>query len=202
MPTAWAPMPEARKTFGPVVLTGLAAAGLVAAAGAKPWVSAEGSTSTTDGIYLGMVTIADSEREMPLAGALALVLLAAWGVLLVTRGVVRRAIAVLGALAAVGLVICVVVGLGSLPDQVKDAFEEGGAGRPDTGLTGWFWAAAIGAGLSVLATVAAVRFVGGWPEMGTRYDAPGAGEPVETPLEEQSNLEMWKSLDEGHDPTE
>lgn len=195
-------MPEARKTFGPVVLIGLAAAGLVAAAGVKPWVSAEGSTSTSNLTYVGVVSISEAETEMPLAGALALVLLAAWGVLLVTRGVVRRAIAVLGALAAGGLVVCVVVGFTTLPDQVKDAFEEGGVGRPDTGFTGWFWAAAIGAGLSVLATLAAVRYVGGWPEMGTRYDAPGTGEPVQTPLEEQSNLEMWKSLDEGHDPTE
>jgi len=195
-------MPEARRTFGPVVLVGLAAAGLVAAAGVKPWVSVDGATTTSQGTYVGVVSIADTEREMPLAGALALVLLAAWGVLLVTRGVARRAIAVLGVLAAAGLVACVVVGFSTLPDQVRDAFEEGGAGRPATGLTAWFWAAAIGAVLSVLATLAAVRFVGGWPEMGTRYDAPGGGEPVETPLEEQSNLEMWKSLDEGHDPTQ
>jgi len=195
-------MPEPRRTFGPVAVTGLAAAGLVAAAGAKPWVSAEGSTSTAEGIYVGVVSIPNSEREMPLAGALALVVLAAWGVLLVTRGVVRRVVAVVGALAALGLVACVVVGFATLPDQVKDAFEEGGAGRPDTVLTGWFWAAAVGAVLSVLATLAAVRLVGGWPEMGTRYDAPGSAEPVETPLEDQSNLDLWKSLDEGHDPTE
>ena len=195
-------MPEARKTFGPVVLLGVAAAGLVAAGGNKPWVDVVGSTSTSNGTYVGLVSIADAEREMPLAGALALVLLAAWGVLLVTRGVVRRGLAVLGALAAVGLVACVVVGFATLPDQVKDAFQDGGAGRPDTVFTGWFWAAAIGAALSVLATLAAVRFVGGWPEMGTRYDAPGSSKPVETPLEEQSNLDLWKSLDEGHDPTE
>ena len=34
--------------------------------------------------------------------------------------------------------------------------------------------------------------------MGNRYDAPGAG-PVDDP---QSNLEMWKAIDEGRDPTE
>jgi uncharacterized membrane protein (TIGR02234 family) len=195
-------MPEARRTFGPAVVVGLAAAGITAAAGAKPWVSAEGATTTSNGTFVGLVSIADTETEMPLAGALALVLLAAWGVLLVTRGVVRRGFAVLGALAAAGVAACVVVGFMTLPDQLRDALDEGGAGRSDVGLTGWFWAAAIGAGLSVLATLAAVRYVGGWPEMGTRYDAPGSGEPVETPLEEQSNLEMWKSLDEGHDPTQ
>jgi uncharacterized membrane protein (TIGR02234 family) len=195
-------MPDARRTFGPVVVAGLATAGLVAAAGVKPWVSAEGTTATSQGIYVGVVSIQDAEREMPLTGALALVVLAAWGVLLVTRGVVRRAVAGLGAIAALGVVACVVVGFATLPDHVKDAFEQGGAGRPDTVFTGWFWAAAIGGVLSVLTTLAAVRYVGAWPEMGTRYDAPGSAEPVESPLEEQSNLDLWKSLDEGHDPTQ
>ena len=47
--------------------------------------------------------------------------LATWGVLLVTRGVVRRAVAVLAALAALGVVTVVVVG-GFL--QVDDAAED------------------------------------------------------------------------------
>jgi Tryptophan-associated transmembrane protein (Trp_oprn_chp) len=41
-----------------------------------------------------------------------------------------------------------------------------------------------------------------WPEMGTRYDAPGSAPPPPVaPPEEQSNLDLWKALDEGHDPT-
>jgi uncharacterized membrane protein (TIGR02234 family) len=195
-------MPEARRTFGPVVLVGLACAALAAAAGSKPWVSVDGSTATAERVYVGLASISESELEMPLAGALALVLLATWGVLLVTRGVVRRVLAGLGTLAALGLVTCVVVGFATLPDQVRDAFDEGGAGRPDASLTGWFWAAAVSAVLSVLATLAAVRHAPDWPEMGSRYDAPSAVETPSAPLEEQSNLDLWKSLDEGHDPTE
>jgi uncharacterized membrane protein (TIGR02234 family) len=195
-------MPESRRTFGPVVLVGLAAAGLLAAAGAKPWVSVVAASSTTERTYLGLVSISSSEREMPLAGALALVLLATWGVLLVTRGVVRRVVVALGAVAALGLVACVVVGFATLPDGVKDAFQDAGAAPPDVSFTGWFWAAAVSAVLSVLATGAGLRHVGGWPEMGARYDAPSAGETPIAPLEEQSNLDLWKSLDEGHDPTE
>ena len=39
--------------------------------------------------------------------------------------------------------------------------------------------------------------------MGGRYDAPGASEePVDdVPPEERSNLDLWKQLDEGRDPT-
>ena len=69
--------------------------------------------------------------------------------------------------------------------------------------------------LTLAAGLAAVRFIPSWPEMGTRYDAPtgaprtdasaatsdgpaGAGpDPAE-----KSNRDLWKSLDEGSDPTE
>jgi hypothetical protein len=46
--------------------------------------------------------------------------------------------------------------------------------------------------------------VGRWPEMGRRYDAPAARAvaPGGGPAEEQENLELWKALDEGRDPTD
>jgi hypothetical protein len=40
-----------------------------------------------------------------------------------------------------------------------------------------------------------------WPEMGSRYDAPGAAEQETAPPEERSSLDLWRSLDEGQDPT-
>ena len=46
-------------------------------------------------------------------------LLAAWGVLLVTRGRVRRAFAVLTAVAALALLVSVVVGYATLPDAAR-----------------------------------------------------------------------------------
>ena len=107
------------------------------------------------------------------APALSLVVLACWGVLLVTRRLVRRVVAVLALLAAVGLVAAVVVGLFTLPDQVIEAFPEGVTRTTDTNLTSvtaWFWAAAVGALLSVATTALAVAWVGRWPEMGSRYD--------------------------------
>ena len=38
-------------------------------------------------------------------------------------------------------------------------------------------------------------------EQGKRYDAPGAGETAAEPGE-RSNLDLWKAMDEGRDPTE
>ena len=43
-----------------------------------------------------------------------------------------------------------------------------------------------------------------WPEMGTRYDAPGSAVPAPaTPAEpdERTGLDLWKAMDEGRDPT-
>ncbi len=141
--------------------------------------------------------------EMPLAAALSLVVLACWGVLLVTRGLVRRAVAALSVVGSLGLAVTVVVGLTTLDDRVLEAMRESGAGSDTLGidLTGWFGAAAVSAVVLVVAGVLAVAWCPAWPEMGSRYDAPGAADPVDVPAEERTNLDLWKQLDEGRDPT-
>ncbi len=87
------------------------------------------------------------------------------------------------------------------PGGLVDALAAYGAVDVVVGRTVW---AGIGilAGLVVLVSaVLAVRDVGGWPEMGTRYDAPGQ-QRVELPEPDSTtNLDLWKSMDEGHDPT-
>lgn len=189
-------MTEPRKTFLPVVGLGLASGTLAAVAGSKPWVV----PSADEGDPLGLIAEAG---KMPLAGALALVVLVCWGVVLVTRRRVRRAVAVLGLLAAVGLAITVVVGWVTLDAQVTEALRGAAVAASDTEVhhSVWFWAAAIGSLLSVVATAAAVRFVPAWPEMGSRYDAPGTKRQEQPPAEEPTSLDLWKSIDEGRDPT-
>jgi uncharacterized membrane protein (TIGR02234 family) len=187
-----------RRTFGPVVVLGLAGAGLAALAGHQPW-----AHGTAPG-GLGELTAAQEAGRVPAATALALVVLACWGVLLVTRGAVRRVVAVLALLASVGLVAAVVVGFGSAPDAVRDAYQDLGVADPDVSRSGWFWAAALGSVLSVVATILAVRLAPAWPEMGRRYDAPAGQVPEAPPAqapEEQENLDLWKAMDEGRDPT-
>ena len=151
---------------------------------------------------LASLPVATDPGQMPAAGALALVVLACWGVLLVTRGRVRRAVAVLGVLASLGLVAAVVLGWSSVVDSLRSAYAGIAVSDVSVHHTWWFWAAAVGAVVSVVATALAVRWAPEWPEMGSRYDAPGSGAaaPVAAP-EEQSNLELWKAMDEGRDPT-
>jgi uncharacterized membrane protein (TIGR02234 family) len=140
---------------------------------------------------------------VPAATALALVVLACWGVLLVTRGLARRIASVLGLLAALGLVATLVAGFGSAPDAVRDAYRDLGVADPDVTRTGWFWLAALGALLTVVTALLAVRLAPGWPEMGRRYDAPADAVPPEPAAEpaDRENLDLWKAMDEGRDPT-
>lgn len=199
----------ARGTFGPVVALGLAAGILAAVAGARPWVvDPEASGDTTASDPLGLVRAAG---EMPLASALSLVVLASWGVVLVTRRRVRRVLTVLGLLASLGLVVTVVTGWVMLPDDVAAVMleQQPGGGEPDTAVSGWFWGAAAGSLGSVVATALAVRWVPAWPEMGSRYDAPADGgrpAPVDPRPDTDTDtdtrdLDLWKAMDEGRDPT-
>ena len=189
-----------RRTFGTVVGTGLAAAALAAVAGHQPW--AQGSAPGG----LGELTATQEAGRVPAANALALVVLACWGVLLVTRGVVRRVVAGLALVAALGYVACVVVGFGSAPAAVRDAYRDLGVSDPDVSRTAWVWVSAAAAVLMVVTTALAVRLVPGWPEMGRRYDAPADAVPDATTDEvpepaAQENLDLWKAMDEGRDPT-
>ena len=153
-------MADARRTFGPVVLLGLASAALSAVAGNRDW-----ATSPEAHPVLG-----DTSARAPLAGALALVVLACWGVLLVTRGAVRRAVAVLAVLAALGVLAAVLLGYGAAADGLRDSMDRADA---DVSRTGWYWTGLVAALVSALTALAAVRFTPHWPAMGSRYDAPG-----------------------------
>lgn len=204
-----------RRTFGPVVLVGLASAGALAVSGAQPWQSpdtggdAAGSTDQATA-QITAAAVGGSALEAPLVTALGLVLLAAWGVVLVTRGRVRRGVAVLGALAALGAAVAAVVSL--VLDPAAPPTGIGGAelpGRLAASPTGWAWLGVAAAVVALAAVVVAVREVPHWPEMGSRYDAPteaaapGATPAAEAtpPVEERSNLDLWKAIDEGRDPT-
>jgi len=191
------PTARPRSTFGPVVALGLVSAGLGAYAASKPWVSGTGNESAP-----GVATMTWGEvASSPLGTALAFVVLACWGVLLVTRGRVRRAVAALGVIAAAGYVATVAWAPFSLPDHLAEQVRvRTGTALDETALTGWFWLAVVAAVLVLASSVLALRLVRTWPEMGSRYDSP-TGRPAATEEQPTENIDIWKALDDGRDPT-
>jgi hypothetical protein len=192
---------DARRTFVPVLVPGVAAAALAAVAGAREWArlgSAVAKTVPVDAPGLS------SAGEVPLASALSLVALAAWGALLVTRGRIRRLVAVIGLVAALALAGVTVAGAWSAPHGLRTALEDdfalpsGSAAHADVHLTGWYWCALVAVVVVVGAFALAVRWSPSWPVMARRYDAPGSQAAPRSP---STNQELWKAIDEGHDPT-
>ncbi len=186
--------------FGLTVMVGLAGSAGAAVAGAQPWADTD---DRTGGAAVNALGNAIAEASAPLVTALALVALAAWGVVLVTRGRFRRIVAALDLAASALLLVAAVVVWTAAPSVVHDALVDRGVADPQVGRTPWAYLGVLAAMVAVGAAATAVRRMRSWPEMGRRYDAPSAAaEPTKaTPVEEQSNVEVWRSLDEGHDPT-
>ena len=184
--------------FGVTVVVGLAGSGGAAVAGAQPWADTDDATGSAAVSALGN---AIAEASAPLVTALALVALASWGVVLVTRGRFRKVVAALDLVASAFLVVAAVVVWTAAPSVVHDALVDRGVPDPQVGRTAWSYLGVLAALVAVGAAATAVRRVGSWPEMGRRYDAPTAGTTSAAPVEEQSNVEVWRSLDEGNDPT-
>jgi len=192
-----------RGTFGPVTLLGLLAGATTAVAGNKTWAVGDAGSSSGAGAGLpSQLALSVDAGKMPVCTALALVVLACWGVVLVTRGRVRRVVAAVGALAALGALVSVVIGWSAVQDSIRANLAQVGVDHASVSHTAWFWTAAVGSVLCVLASGAAVLLAPGWPEMGSRYDAPGAQEPApDAEPEGQSSLDLWRAMDEGRDPT-
>ena len=186
------------RTFGPVVLAGLGGAALAAVAGAQDWARTTGGSAGTP-----VTAAAKGSESAPLVVALALVALAAWGVVLVVRSRARRVVSVLGVLASAGALAATVAAHGrAQADSLTAVMAKGASGADafSTSVTGWYYAAAVGGLLSTIAFLLALLWAPRWPAMGSRYDAPAAQADARAtaPASEQ---DMWRALDDGRDPT-
>ena len=193
-----------RTGFGPVVLAGLASAVLAAVAGTRAWVegtSGQLSTETAGDAALVGSAVADGIGEMPLAGALSLVVLAGWGVVLVTRGRFRRTVMVVAALAAVGLLVTTVWALFTLQDSVADQLTTASGADTADGPPHRLVRRRAASPPSAACSPRCSPYASCRP--GRRWDAATTlptGRPHRPSRE--GNLEIWKALDEGHDPTD
>jgi uncharacterized membrane protein (TIGR02234 family) len=181
------------RSFASTVLLGLAGAALTAVAAGQDWARASGDAAGVD-----VTATASGSEAAPLALALALVALASWGVVLVLRGRARRFAAVVGALAAAGALVSVLLGGDAAQDAAVAAVQDQGATGDALAesVTAWYWVTGLAAALTLGTLLVAVRKAPSWPAMGSRYDAPATRSA--TPATDQ---DLWRALDEGHDPT-
>ncbi|WP_183099113.1 Trp biosynthesis-associated membrane protein, partial [Nocardioides pelophilus] len=126
------------------------------------------------------------------------------------RGRFRQVMAAVAALSAGGVfAVLVVGGFVQDDDAAAEIADQLGvpvlAERLPLDATPWFWVGLLASVVSVAAAVSAVWLAPAWPEMGNRYDAPSSRDKApadDTPAEERTSLDLWKSMDEGEDPTD
>lgn len=191
---------RARRLYGPTLLAGLLGALGVTVGVSRSWATA---TSSVHGLPTMHASVAGSDLA-PLAGALGVVMLAAFGAVIATRGWLRRGLGI-----AIVVASCVVVVTALHPGGATDALTSGLSARGwdgeayQTSTTVWRWLVLAGATLSAAAGVVIARFGGVWAVMGARYDAPVARSRMpDKPAEELSETEVWQALDVGRDPTD
>lgn len=197
------PAPKAAegRRYGQVLVVGLVSATATTVAVSHPWAAA---TASVTGLPQLRASV-DGADVAPLAAALGVVLLASFGAVLATRGWVRRS---LGAL----VVVCGVAVLATVirPGDMRAAVEQGlsargwSGGSYDASTSPWRWVAGAGAVGCMVAGLLVARFGGSWPSMGARYDPVGRPpDPKVTGGEGMATeADLWRSIDQGHDPTQ
>lgn len=187
-----APSARGRRLYAPTVLGLLATGGLAWLALGRTWAR---TTLRPDGLPPDSV-VATGRDAVPLAAALAVVVVTAALAVLATRGRGRLVVgALVVLLGGTGAALCLLSGQAGT-DALRAAAEQSpaftGQALGDVARTAWSWAAAVGFGVTALLGLVVLRYGRSWPGMSGRYEAPSRHIAVEDP---------WKVLDEGRDPT-
>lgn len=181
----------ARRLYGPVVVALLAASGGAWLGLGRAWGIVD---LTSEGLPSDTLRITGTDA-VPLATALAVVLVTSALGVLATRGRGRQVLGVLVLLAGL-------VGAGlsassssAVAAAARRAAEQSpaytGQQIPAADGTAWPFVVAVAFLLCAALGVLVVRHARRWPAMGGRYDAPSA----------RVDDDPWKALDEGRDPT-
>ncbi len=189
-----------RRLYGPALVVGLLGTVGVAVGASRPWVTA---TASVPGLPTIHASVSGADL-VPLVGALGVAMLAAFGAVVATRGVVRRA---LGAAVLVAAVIVLVAGIhppgatGELTAGLSARGWSGGGGYHET-TTVWRWLVLLCSVAAGLAGAVTAAYGQQWAEMGSRYDAPTRETAAESRRpEELSENDVWRAIDQGRDPT-
>lgn len=189
-----------RRLYLPALATGLLGSLGVTVGSAHPWVAATSRVRNLPTLHAS----ASGADLAPLAGALGVVLLAAFGAVIATRGWVRRGLGAAIVVAA-AVVLLAVIHPGAAGGVLRSGLSAKGwsGGSYDTATQLWRWVVLLSACVTALAGAATLRYGGQWAVMGNRYDAPRARAPVAAkPAEDLTENDVWEAIDHGHDPTQ
>ncbi len=180
--------------YAVTLVLGLAASGAVAVGVNKPWLRA---TATVEGMPRLVAEVSGADIA-PAAGALGLAALAAFGAVVATRGLFRRAVGVL-IIAALAYVAFSAIFPGATGGLVVQGLAAKGwaGGHYDVHSVWWRWLVAVGALVGAGCGCLVVRFATMWATMGERYDAPAEHRQAEA----SSESDVWRAIDRGDDPT-
>lgn len=189
-----------RRLYAPVVLATLAVGGLAFFAAGRTWAEAQ---IASEGLAPAKVSVSGTDAQ-PLVSALALVVVTTALAILAAGPRLRRFVGALTILAAgAGVVVVPRSGSDRLSDALTAAAEKsaaytGPASFGDISHSPWDLITIAAFGIAIVLGVVTVRLGPRWPTMSSRYDAPSA-RPATGDL---SDTDMWKAMDEGHDPTD
>ncbi len=193
--------PAARRAlYAPTLIIGLLGAVGITVGTSRPWVSA---TATVPGLPTIHATATGADLA-PLVGALGVVVLAAFGAVVATRGWLRRGLGA-GVLVASAVVLVAVIDPAGSGDVLRDGLSAKGwsGGSYQSSTEPWRWLVLVAALATALAGASTARYGAGWAVMGSRYDAPRAGRAATSvPAEELSETDVWRAIDQGRDPTQ
>lgn len=190
-----------RRLYGPVVLATIAAGGLGFFAASRTWAEA---TLVSDGLPDTDLAVSGSDAQ-PLVGALAVIIITSALAILAAGPRLRRCVGVLAMIVSVlAIVMAPRPGSSALRRAVMSAAEDSPAftGPESVGSissTPWYFVAVAAFVLAFALGAITLRWAPAWPSMSSRYDAPSA-RPA-TPAQ-VSDADMWKAMDDGHDPTQ
>jgi len=132
----------------------------------------------------------------PALPALGIALLALAAAIIAGRGVIRRVVGAVIALAALASLIVAIAGRGQVSKALTSK-EVGIAGIAAHGsANGWWVVAAVGGLLALVCGLVTAARGPAWAALGAKYETPQAQPRSVTPA-----VDAWDALDRGEDPT-
>jgi len=189
------------------VLGGLTGGGIALLGATRPWARTQ---VVAEGAPRVAVQVLGTDAA-PTVGAAALVVVTASLALLPTSGLLRRVVAALLVLAALGVLVGTLTAAPSVSDALGRALlatastqgSDVAALAAAAERTLWRWLSLAGGLLSLSVGVWAVLRGHRWTVMGRRYEAPAVTTGT-TPARAggtTEDVDLWRALDDGRDPT-